>query len=304
MLHSLYSYPVLIGYYFAQKLGKPYGLWPHGVLAPFQRSVSAGKKYIYNKLIVQRILRKASVLFFTSHGELDEARAVGLKPPFAIIPEGIDVEDFKFVAKGEFRAKHLSEWGGSVVLYLGRLNAKKGIDLLIRAFKQVASEVQSVRLVIVGQGDPPEFEHQVRRWVGEARIGDRVTIAGRVAHPLKLQVLADADILVMPSHAENFGFAMFEAMASRIPVVISDTLNLAYDVQRHGAGLVVNRSSDQFATAIVSLLRDPERRQIMGQNGFKLAESYSWENCARKIESVVSTIIHRAPFWQDYVLVK
>jgi len=101
-LHSLYSFPVLVGYLLARIYHKPYGLWPHGVLLPFQRHVSEVKKRICDWIIARRILNQASVLFFSATGERDEVRPLGLAPPSVIIPHGIDVKEYTTSSQGRF----------------------------------------------------------------------------------------------------------------------------------------------------------------------------------------------------------
>ena len=114
------------------------------------------------------------------------------------------------------------------------------------AMAYVSTKVPNVRLAIVGGGDPPNFIDQVRICLKYFGIADRAVLTGPLIGRKKLEAFADADIFVLPSHAENFAFAMFEAMASRIPVVISSTLNFAHEVERYSAGLVVKRDSSSF----------------------------------------------------------
>jgi glycosyltransferase involved in cell wall biosynthesis len=102
-LHSLYSFPVLAGYFLARLYRKPYGISPHGVLAPFQRVVSARKKWIYNKLFANRILQKASVIFYSAEGEREEAAVLKLRLPSVLVPDGFDPSEFaNLPARGRF----------------------------------------------------------------------------------------------------------------------------------------------------------------------------------------------------------
>lgn len=304
-LHSLYSFPVLVGYLLARIYHKPYGLWPHGVLAPFQRRVSAGKKRIYDWIIARRILNEASVLFYTATGERDEVRPLGLTPPSVIIPHGIDVKEYvQLPHGGQFRAKYLQGHSGPLVLFLSRLNAKKGLDILAQAFAMVLEQMPEARLAIVGSGDPPQFESRVKGWLRECGINGQAIMPGLLIGQKKLQAFADADVFVLPSEAENFCFAMFEAMASRIPVVVSDTLNYSDEIRRHQTGVVVRRDPREFADAILKLLGDSALRKRMGENGLRMAQAYSWEECGEKLERTIQCILQGKSLPADLTLDK
>lgn len=299
-LHSLYSFPVLTGYLLARLYHKPYGLWPHGVLAPFQRRVHAGRKKIYDWIIARHILNQASAIFYSAPGEREESHLEGLTPPSVIIPHGFDAQEYvQILPRGQFRAKYLNDHSGPMVLYLSRLNAKKGLDLLAQAFALVVNQMPDARLAIVGSGDPPKFELQVKSWLQESGVDNRAVMPGLLIGQEKLQAFADADVFVLPSHAENFGFAVFEAMASRVPVVVSDTLNYAEEIRCYEAGLVVRREPQEFAAAILKLLSDPGLRRRMGQNGLRMAQVYSWESCGEKVERATQCILQGQPLPVD-----
>ncbi len=295
-LHSLYSFPVLAGYAMARLAGKPYGVWPHGVLAPFQRRVSAKKKRAYDLVSARSILNDASVLFYSATGERDEAAPLRLRAPSVIVPHGIDLGEFsQLPARGQFRARYLGGHQGPLVLYLGRLNAKKGLDLLVAAFSRVVAQLPEARLAIVGAGDPPSFESQVDDWLRRWGIAERTVMPGLIAGDQKLSALADADVFVLPSHAENFCFAMFEAMAARVPVVIADSLNLAPEVERWEAGLVLRRDPEAFASGMLELLVNEELRRSMGERGLCMAKSYSWHSTGVRVEKTMKCIMEGMP---------
>lgn len=303
MLHSLYSFAVLSGYMGAQRHHKKYGVWLHGVLAPFQRSVGRSKKILYDALFADRILQQASVLFYNAVGERDEAGPSGQHTPSVIIPHGIEPGAFaQLPARGAFRREYLNGFDGPLVLYLGRLNAKKGLDLVVQAMREAHAKNPALRLAIVGAGDPPEFGAQVQAWVREANLQDVIVLPGLLMGDEKLRALADADLFVLASVAENFSFALFEAMAARVPVVISDTLNFAPQVQRAGAGRVVARNAVAFANALYELSVDPAARRAMGECGAELAGQYSWSAIGLQMERAVEALLENEPLPRDLVL--
>ena len=305
-LHSLYSFPVLAGYFLAKRHHKPYGLWPHGVLAPFQRRVHWRRKWLYDRVIARRILKEAKVLFFSAPGEREEVQSLKLSTPSVIIPHGIDTREYIHLPpRGHFRNRYFGGHTGPLVLYLGRLNAKKGLDLLVESISKVLPKIPNVRLAIVGGADPPKFTDQLKNQLENLHIADQTILPGPLSRQEKFEAFADADVFVMPSHAENFAFAMFEAMASRIPVVISSTLNFAHEVERYSAGIVVNRDPSSFANAIVGLLQESEvTRHQIGENGQRLAQNFSWEACGEKVEQTIQCILQGKPLPVELALDK
>ena len=296
-LHSLYSFPVFAGYLLARFHGKPYGISPHGVLAPFQRRVSAGRKWIYNKLIANRVLQNASVIFYSAEGERVEAAPLRLKPPSVLVPDGFNPDQFAVLPeRGKFRRRFFKGHNGPLVLFLARLNAKKGLDLLIKAMQIVIAERPEVRLAIIGPPDPVAFNSQVMEWIKECGIESKTVLTGMADQEMRLQAFTDSDVYVLPSHAENFGFTVFEAMACGLPVVVSDTLNFAPDFARSGAGFVLPRTPEAFSRAIIELIDKPELRHEMGACGKVLVCQYSPEETGAKVANAIESVLSKRPF--------
>ena len=296
-LHSLYSFPVLAGYILARLHRKPYAFWPHGVLAPFQRTVSATKKKVYDKLFARGILQNASVILYSAEGERKETEDMGLVAPSVIAAEGFNAEEFDVLPeRGLFRSRYLDGHKGPLVLFLARVGVKKGLDVLISSMKRVIAERPDTRLAIVGRPDPPAFESQVRDWLKESGIESSTVLPGMADSKMRLEAFADADVYVLPSHAENFGFTVFEAMACGVPVVVSDCLNFASEFVRSGAGFTPPRTPEDFAAAILSLIDEPEMRKRMGSCGHALARRYSWEETGVKVANALECICDRRPF--------
>jgi glycosyltransferase involved in cell wall biosynthesis len=296
-LHSLYSFPVLAGYLLARFHRKPYGIWPHGVLAPFQRQISVRKKWIYNTLFANRILRDASVIFYSAEGEREEAAPLGFRTPSVIVPDGFNADDFSTLRpRGRFRARFLNGHTGPLVLFLARLHAKKGLDLLIKAMEHVIAERPDTRLAIVGPPDPASFNKQILQWIKEGGIESQTVLPGMAGPEMRLEAFADADLYVLPSHAENFGFSVFEAMACGVPVVVSETLNYAAEIARSGAGLALPRTPEEFFRAIINLIDRPDIRQEMGACGRLFARQYSLEETGAKVAKTIESILQRHSF--------
>jgi glycosyltransferase involved in cell wall biosynthesis len=308
-LHSLYSFPVLLGFVAARLHRKPYGLWLHGVLSEPQQRVSIRKKRLYDRAFARRIIKHASILFYSGIRERKEAEKTFVlqtrKPtakgsPSVVIPDGFDASEFADLPpRGSFRRRFLSGDSGPLILFLARLNPKKGLDLLAQAMAIVSARVPNARLAVVGLPDPPSFESQVRQWLREANVESKTVLTGKVDSGTKLQAFADADVYVLLSQAENFGFSIFEAMASRLPVVVSDTLEFSSEISAVHAGFAVKREPAEAAAAIVDVLQNPELQREMGKNGARLAQRYPLENTAINVERAIECILNRRPLPAD-----
>ena len=292
-IHSLYLFPTQVTAYLCRRCGVPYLMRPHGTLDPYLRRRSRVKKWVYDRLLQRRDLDQAAAIHYTTEEERELVKSLCFRAPGIVVPLGIDLSEFDELPRyGVFRDKYLDGWTGHVILYLGRINFKKGFDLLIPAFAEVCRRRDDVRLVVVGHDDPPSYGAQVRRWVSEAGIGDRVIFTGPLFGEDKKAALADADLWVLPSYSENFGIAVIEAMACGLPVIISNKVNLHQDVTQAKAGIVIDCDAGQLAKAILRLLDSPAERQRVGENGRRLArQSFSLEALGLRLEQAYQKII-------------
>ncbi|MDR3406219.1 MAG: glycosyltransferase [Chthoniobacter sp.] len=213
-----------------------YWLFPHGMLDPWFREAFPWRhqrKVAYWKSLEQRVVRAAAGVVFTS----DEERLAGrgtFQPWLAqrefVVPLGTSAPPQPAAElRARFEARFPQLRGERVLLFLGRLDEKKGGDLLIDAFRRVAPPMH---LVFAGPGADARFEADLR-----ARAqGLRVTFAGPLYGDDKWAALAAAEVFILPSHQENFGVAVAEALASGVPVLISQRVNIWREIVEDGAG--------------------------------------------------------------------
>jgi glycosyltransferase involved in cell wall biosynthesis len=177
-----------------------------------------------------------------------------------------------------------------MILHLGRLHQKKGLDLLIEAFSRVAVSRDDVHLVLAGSGDA-DFVMRITKMLHDFGIFDRATITGQLDEDTKLALLQDADIFVLASYGENFGLSVVEAMACGLPVLISDKVGIWKEIVGAGAGIVTTCELNKIADQIEKLLDDPELRLSMGQRGKSLVEArFSTDRMAEKMETAYHSI--------------
>ena len=296
IIHSLYSFPVFVGATLALLYHKPYIIIPHGALEPILRIKSRTIKNIYHFIFADWMLSKADTIIFNHEYDRKESIFNALKAHSVIIPLGFD--NTKYIEqqkKGEFRRKYLSGYQGPFVLFLGRLNFKKGLDLLIDAFEKVITKNPDCLLVMVGNADPASYQDQIKKWILINKLDDKVILTGPLYNEDKINAYSDADIFVMPSLSENFGYTLFEAMASRIPVIVSESVSYSQEVSNSKAGIVIRRNSEDLALAILQLIGNQEMRTIMGENGYRLAQSYSWNTFGNRFDRLLRAIMSHDP---------
>jgi glycosyltransferase involved in cell wall biosynthesis len=300
-IHGLYRFPVSYAAWSARKKGVPYIITPHGSLDPFlYRQSRYGRaalplKRIYEQFFDIPNLNNATAIHYTAQEEAERTSFLKLRAKAVIVPNGLDWESYKNLpAKGFFR-KHLGLTAKTpLILFLGRINFKKGLDLLVPAFVQVLRKLPQARLAIVGP-DNEGYGSRVRHWCRERRIEEKVVFVGHLEREDVKRAYVDADVFVLPSYAENFGMTIVEAMACGCPVIISDQVNIWREVMDAGAGIVVKLDPGQIANAICYVLENNGEAQIMGTKGRWAAQGrYAWPHIIEKLTRIYEELIEEA----------
>lgn len=254
--------------------GKPYVMRPCGALDPWSLRQKRLKKRIAWMFGSRAMYDRAA---FTHALNADEAmliRPLRLRSPVHIIPNGVFPEEFENLPqRGGFRRRH-GLGDAPLILFLGRLHRKKGLDVLAEAFAVVARSNPDARLIVAGpdEGMQAEFVAQINR----LGIADRVILAGPLYGSEKVAALVDADCFCLPSRQEGFSVAITESLACGTPVVISENCHFP-EVAEAGAGIVLPLDAARFADAMTGILNDRAAANSMGEAGRRLVLSrYTW----------------------------
>jgi len=283
-LHAVFLWPIWAAARIAEGSGVPYLISPRGMLVKdLVRRKNAFIKRLWIRFIEHRTLASAKAVHVTTDKELHELHQFGFHLPTAlVIPNGVDEREI-----GPSNEAVTSHDGQEYVLFLGRVNWKKGLDRLIRTWEYIPK----VNLVIAGN-DEESYQRDLERLADNVGVADRIRFVGTGEGDAKWSLFRRAELFVLPSYSENFGVAVLEAMLMACPVVVTPEVGLAAAVAESGAGLVTPGDPVSLAATIVELLNNAERRREMGVRGRRLASTrYCWPDLARQMMSGYERIV-------------
>jgi glycosyltransferase involved in cell wall biosynthesis len=179
-----------------------------------------------------------------------------------------------------------------LVLFFGRITRKKGLDLLVEAFRAIAEEFPDTQLVVSGPFDDQRLVQELCARIREWRLEDRVTFTGLLTGQQRFAPLVDAEVFVLPSYSENFGMAVVEAMLCGLPVIVSTGVGISDAIQKNDAGLVVQPTAVATAAAIRRILTEPAlREQCIAAGGAYARESFSHLKVGERLIAYYERII-------------
>ncbi|HYS63464.1 MAG TPA: glycosyltransferase [Paraburkholderia sp.] len=290
IVHGLWQYHGLAAWKALRKSEVPYYVYVHGMLDPWFKEaypLKHLKKWLYWPWAEYRVLRDARAVIFTTEEERTRARqsfwlyrAYERIVPFGTTVPALDPQPLReafLTAVPGLRGKR-------IVLFLGRVHAKKGCDLLIDAFARIASRDQALHLVIAGP-DETGWVATLRAQAEAAGIAHRVSLPGMLQGDLKWGAFHASDVFVLPSHQENFGVAVAEALGCGLPALISDKVNVWREIDADGAGMVAADTVEGTEKNLVRWLElDDAAREAMR------AQAVRTFNARFRIETMVSAL--------------
>lgn len=290
-IHEIWHFPHFAAYHVARKLKKPFIITPHGALAPWCLNYKAFKKKIFTLLIQKRILNQATVLHALTAKEAEYIRDFGVKNQIEVIPNGINVEEFKdFHPSQNLERVYPDLKDKKVIMFLGRIHSQKGLDIIAQAFGAVARNRDDVRLLIVGP-DSNGYQKQIETILKEEKVFKKTIFTGILTGTKKMAALSRANISILPSYSEGFSMAILEAMVCGLPVIISDQCNFP-QVLENRAGIIIKPNAQELAKALIELLNNSQLCDEMGKNGRKLVlEKFTWDKIANKMMDLYKSLL-------------
>jgi glycosyltransferase involved in cell wall biosynthesis len=284
--HGLWLMPNVYAGWAAARARTPIVVAPRGMLSAVALKFSRLKKVAFWRLLQGAVVRGAACMHATSEAEYQEIRAVGLRNPVAIIPNGIDLPE----PKEESAA---SKGSNRVVLSLGRIHPKKGLDRLVHAWARVESQYPFWKLKIIG---PSEAGHDAELRELATKLGlSRISIQGPIYDTEKQDVYQEADLFVLPTLSENFALTVAEALAAGMPVISTKGAPWG-GLDTQGCGWWIEHGIEPLVAALQIAMSMPrEKLNAMGARGRTwMARDYSWDRVAGEVLAVYRWLTQRA----------
>jgi glycosyltransferase involved in cell wall biosynthesis len=270
--HGLWLMPNIYPARAARANGKVFVLSPRGMLGAPALQFSRLRKRVFWLLLQERATRSATLLHATSHAEYEDIRRAGVRGPVAVIPNGIDVPPLASPVRGPSR----------VVLSLGRIHPKKGLDRLVQAWAHLGTRTGGWRLKIVG---PDEDGHadELRKLAASLNLTS-VDFESPLFGKEKFTAYRQATLFVLPTLNENFAMTVAESLATGTPAIVTKGAPWA-GLEAEKCGWWVDHGVEPLAAALAdALARPPEVLRAMGVRGRDwMLRDYSWDRVGREM---------------------
>lgn len=267
----------------------------HGLLDSWTIGKGYGKKMLFGFLFQKRILKNTELIQINNTDEeSDLRRFLGFQHPnVQIIPNGMNLSDFKKLpAKNIFREKYSIPKDKKIILFLSRINLKKGLDLLLPAFKEIASQRNDCLLIMAGPDDG--YLSETERFIKENNLHDKIKLVGMLTGNDKLAAFADANIFALPSHSEGFSIATLEALIAGIPSLLSDRVGFGKAIRENHAAHLVDLNVGSIVEGLNKMLDNQEYCKNLSENGIALVKSnYDIEIVARMLFEEFKKIVKK-----------
>jgi glycosyltransferase involved in cell wall biosynthesis len=256
----------------------PYIITPRGMLEPWIMANNPWKKKIALFLYQKKAIQRAAHIHATAQMEADNIKELGFSNPISIIPNGIDLSEVK---KGK------EQYGSKKMVFLSRIHPKKGIELLLEAWRN--TDTRDWTLEIAGNG---ELDY-IKTLTQSAQDLENVRFVGPQYGESKWNFLRSADVMVLPTYSENFGIVVAEALAVGVPVITTKGTPWK-DLETYQCGWWIELSVSNLKRSLEEVMQTPEDQiKTMGANGQSLVkDKYDVKAVAKNMRSLYQKILN------------
>ncbi|MBP6385161.1 MAG: glycosyltransferase [Pseudarcicella sp.] len=273
-VHGIWHFPSFVPFVIKSKAKKVLSV--HGMLEPWGLQKGAFKKKLFSFLFQKRILKNCDVIHVLKTSEKNDVEqflGAGSMKSIKVIPNGLKINEFSLntIQSGVFREKYQLQ-SSPFVLFLGRINEKKGIRLLLSAFLRISKQNKFVKLVIAGPDDG--FLSEMMQFINQNNLNERIIYTGMLSGNLKEAVLSDANVFVLPSYSEGFSIAALEALYAGVPCCFSDNIGFSEVVSKEKAGIIAQMNEVDLSDKLLWMLENENACKAMAKRGVELVKDY------------------------------
>ncbi|MEA5429000.1 glycosyltransferase [Arcicella lustrica] len=282
-IHGLWHFAGLAPYLAGVKTPKCVTI--HGLLDRWALANGYWKKKLFGTLFQKSVLDKTELIQINNLDEKNDLQNFlgHTHPNVKIVPNGMNLRNFeKLPEKGIFKEKYNIPKDKKLILFLSRINIKKGLDLLLPAFKTILDKRNDCILVLAGPDDG--YLSETERFIETESLQESIKLVGMLVGEDKLAAFADADIFVLPSHSEGFSIATLEALVSGIPSLLSDRVGFGESIRESNAAHLVELNPQSIVNGLTKMLDDEKYCELLANNGKALVkEKYDIELVAKNL---------------------
>lgn len=281
----------------ATRLGIPYVISPRGMLDDWCMAQKALKKRIFHTIAGRKLFEGAAFVHCTAEAELAQSCKWFPNGTGRVIPNLLNLEPYKSMPSKDLARKAFPQLAEDVpsLLFLSRIHMKKGIERLISAAAQLEKNATPCNILIAGDGDEP-YVNGLKQQAKDEGIDNRVSFLGLVTGNLKLSLYHAADVFVLPTSQENFGFVLVEALAAGTPVLTTKGVDIWPELLESGGSKIIDDASgDNLVNAITELIAKRNELDAMGASGRAwVMDNLDSDKTAQKFESMYTDAVAKA----------
>jgi glycosyltransferase involved in cell wall biosynthesis len=287
-----YSHICMIFAQVALEKNIPFIVSSWGSLLPNARKLKRTQKWVADQMYTKKILKHATGFQSVGESERKEFLKLGATPASIYrLDNPVELEKFELTKKENILKKENLE-DKKFLLFLGRINEKKGIELLLESFFNILKKERKLFLVLAGSGTK-EYEIVIKKLVSKLGLKENVIFTGLVTENEKIELLESASLFVLTSHSDVHPIAVQDALTMSLPVVITHACDYP-EVKEYDAGIIVDEEINQITDAILAIINDDEKLKIMSKNARKLVlERFEFNIQMKKYEEMYKDVIKR-----------
>ena len=296
ILHSHYWLSGLVGDLLSKSWQIPHVITFHTLAKTKLRALTVRDEHTSRSASEYKLMCSSDKILVLTQKEVQDINQLygSFGSKISVVPPGVDLEMFYQSDKNSAKDKLSIPQQNDVILFVGRIDPIKGLDVLVKALSMISSvgEREVILYIVGGNDDDNEYYQSIKSLVVDMGLDDKVIFTGSIPHDALSLYYSAADVFVLPSHYESLGFVVIEAMACGTPVVASRVGGIPSIVEHGSTGYLIPwRCPEAFATQIEVLLKNKDLHSFMSKEAIKKAYSLSWDASSEKAANLYSKVI-------------